>query len=213
MLLETQMPASMQAFIEILGIPLFFFFCIFHWRDKSKVPHIPFTDLVAVMAIADVALAFDSSRLTKIAELAHFEVAEPQWYTFAVLSILGFFMCRFSVLSCEKRIAPISVYHMDVGWKRTSRLGGIAAIKDNPNWYTFCAWWTISVSLVAAYISLHFVIAGYGCLWWPLPGLPLKSWPVASVVIAMLTSAVVTALSTVLLTMLRYYQFDADPLD
>lgn len=198
----------------MLGAPLVFFFFVFHWRDSVGVPHIPFADLVAVVAVADITAAIDldlARNLLDASGYVHSDISR-RW-PFLFLSVVGYFACKFLIVVCEKQMAPIMIHHMDVGWRRlegSQRMGGWRAIRRNRNWITYNRYWSVCIAVVATYLAIHGAVLGMRIDPQLVPGVLSTAGPFLSIVFVGLISFAVAALMNFALTMINYYRFDGD---
>lgn len=130
--------------IEWFLVPLGMYLLSFWLRDNANILHMPLADLVALLVIADVTMAFHSDMidavLSGIKPDLHAPKASVTWW---VLAALGTAICVLLVYGIEKRILRVAIHHVSVGlWHRPSAsyVGPLVAFRDR-QWRRFLFRW------------------------------------------------------------------------
>jgi hypothetical protein len=117
------MDAITLEIVEWFAVPLAMFLLLFWWRDNLNILHMPLADLVALLVIADVAIALNYGDLPKLLISVHADPggAPRSPYVFWARAVLGVAGCAILVYRIEKEILLTVLHHMSVGvWHNPS---------------------------------------------------------------------------------------------
>jgi hypothetical protein len=161
--------------VEWFVAPLSMYLLLFKWRDRLNILHMPWADFVALLVIADVALAIHVADVPgKFKDLVGYEaIFRTELWHWIALAVVCLLLCRAQVKWLEQRIRDVVISHMSVGWPKFDALlhhTRLNALKQ-PEWRAFTWLWSVSVVVTALAVALHIVLLGV-----KLPELYDKEW-------------------------------------
>jgi hypothetical protein len=189
-----------SAVIELLLIPTVLFVWLLKLRDRCDVSHIPYADIVALVAIVDGAL-FLNPELLKHANLYIREAPLGTAREFYCgLFLASCWLARALVVHLEKDMAPIMIQEMDVGFRH--RRIAVVPLRDrfNRNWRAYSWRYLVSWLSLAALISIRVVCLAdrrellFGALVRDTGALAVTKLTVGIAAVAFLTNVVSTGI-------------------
>lgn len=149
--------------VEWFVVPLVMFLFLFWLRDNLNILHMPLADLVALLVIADVAIAMNFSDLPIHGGALDLNLRRPGspgvWWS---LAGLGVATCVLLVYGVENKIRRVAIHHISVGlWhhQSSSYLGPLDAFRTQ-TWQIFTARWAAGFGITALFLALHLVVVG-----------------------------------------------------
>jgi hypothetical protein len=150
--------------VEWFAAPLAMYLLLFKWRDRLNILHMPWADFVALLVVADVALAIHASDVPNtFSRLMNyhpeFNAGLAHWISMGAIALV---LCRAQVKWLEQRIRDVVISYMSVGWPKFdaavhfTRRQALAQAK----WHTFSWLWSVSVVITALVVALHVVLLG-----------------------------------------------------
>jgi hypothetical protein len=166
--------------IEWFVAPLVMFVFLFKWRDELNILHMPWADLVAIIVVADIALALNAKEMPAFFLALHgykSDYNHSPW-SWGLLAVAGVAICRFQVKVLEDDIESIAIKQVSVGWGHKPPYPGAARMSKGEAfrsfyWRRFTLLWAASVSLTILIVAAHSVVIG----------MALPSWGVQSGVV------------------------------
>jgi hypothetical protein len=150
--------------IEWFVVPLAMYLLLFWWRDNLNILHMPLADLVALLVIADVAIALNFSALPDVLKFlrADGEGAAHTPFSFLALAGLGVMISALLIYKIEKKILSTALRHISVGlWHKPSiHYLPFWATFRNAKWQIFMARWALGFGVSAAVIAVHLIAVG-----------------------------------------------------
>jgi len=150
--------------VEWFAAPLAVYLLLFKWRDRLNILHMPWADFVALLVIADVALAIHVDDVPgKFKDLVGYdETFRAKLWHWITLGVVCLLLCRAQVKWFEQRIRDVVIRHMSVGWPKFDAVLHYTRVKalNQPEWRAFTWSWSVSVVVTALAVALHVVLLG-----------------------------------------------------
>lgn len=150
--------------VEWFAAPLAMYLLLFKWRDRLNILHMPWADFVALLVIADVALAIHVAGVPDtffklMGYEPKFKAGREHWIA---MGVAGLLLCRAQVRWLEQRIRDVVISYMSVGWPKfdaSLHFTRLEALRK-PKWLTFTWLWSASIVVTALAVALHGVLLG-----------------------------------------------------
>lgn len=146
--------------LDLIVVPAILFFWLLRLRDSVDVPHIPYADLVSLIAILDIGL-FVHPDVFKTANWYIRDPVTPERTIFAILFVTACVVARSLVVYLEKAMAPIMIQEMDVGFSKIRRRFEPPTLlrhRFNRNWRAYSWRYFVSWLAVTSLVAVHLVL-------------------------------------------------------
>jgi hypothetical protein len=142
--------------LEWFIVPLLLYMFIFWLRDKLNILHMPLADLIALIVIADIAMAIHFEDLQGIFARIHLAAPDSRWDC-VKLAVTGFFAIYWLVNCIERRILRVTLHHISVGLVHHPWPHYKSAMETfkSPRFRRFAFRWALSFAVTAAIFALH----------------------------------------------------------
>lgn len=153
----------MKSLYEVVVIPLVMFFLLFWWRDRARIPHIPFADLVGLLVAADVICFVNVEHLVSLriaAQLGSLEVSQPDFLLLAIGAAFGLLAC-FRLVQIEHELRPILDDYLVVGaLPKNMNPKLVPEGWAGGNFRKFLNLWSLSLAVSAAFTAFELFLLG-----------------------------------------------------
>ncbi|MBS0418324.1 MAG: hypothetical protein JSR66_11465 [Proteobacteria bacterium] len=142
--------------LEWFIVPLLLYMFIFWLRDKLNILHMPLADLIALIVIANIAMAIHFEDLRGI--FAHIHLAAPESRSDCIrLAVIGVVVIFWLVNCIERRILRVTLHHISVGLVHHPWPHYESAIETfkSPRFRRFTFRWALGFAVTAAVLALH----------------------------------------------------------